>query len=62
MTRTQKEALLKYLEFHLISMVENIDEDVPGIVEAKMYNHAYDILIDMDDAMETLLDSKVHTK
>ena len=53
MTKEQKEALLHYLEFHLISMVEHVEDDINGLAKAKLYNHAYEVLNDVEDAIET---------
>ena len=53
MTEQQKEALLHYIEFHLVSMVEHVEEDVNGLAKAKLHNYAYDALKDIRDAVET---------
>lgn len=62
MNKTQKEALLKYLEFHLISMVESVQNETSGIVQARLYNHSYDVLVDVEDALNTLIESEVYLK
>lgn len=54
MTKEQKDAIVKYLEFHLISMVEHVHDDVDGIVQAKLYNFAYETLLDLDRELDIL--------
>lgn len=57
MTKEQKDALLKYIEFHLISMVEHVEDDVVGIAEAKLYNFAYETLLDLDRELDVLVET-----
>ncbi len=54
MNRTQQEALLQYIEFSLISMVEHVDDDVSGLAKAKMYNHAYEVKNDLKDLIDNM--------
>lgn len=54
MTKNEKEALLTYLEYHLLTFVENVDEhlsDDETIIG--LYEQIYDILEDVDDTVET---------
>ena len=53
MKKEHKEALLQYLEFHLISMVEHVEEDINGLAKAKLYNHGHEVLADLRDAIES---------
>lgn len=54
MNKNEKEALLNYLEYHLMVFLENVDEQVEDD-EAMigLYEEAYGILEDVDDTVET---------
>jgi hypothetical protein len=54
MNKLQQEAIANYLEFHLLSMVEHVEDNIDGFTKAKMYNHAYDVLNDMKDALKNI--------
>jgi hypothetical protein len=60
MTVNEKEALLSYLEFGLINMCDKIEGHVTDV--GIMYEEAYLLLIDIDDAIEThqLLTTNTH--
>lgn len=53
MTHNEKEALLGYLEFHLLTFCEQLEGRVDVGAIGDLYDTAYGILIDMESTLET---------
>lgn len=53
MTSNEKDALLTYLEFDLLKFVEHFEQHVNPAVAAQMYDHAYGVVADMEQTLET---------
>lgn len=54
MTKNEKEALLTYLEYHLLTLLEKVDEHLSDDETILgFYENIYDILEDVDDTVET---------
>lgn len=54
MTKNEKEALLTYLEYHLLTFIESVDEHFSDDETMfGFYEQIYDILEDVDDTVET---------
>jgi len=56
MTQNEKEALLGYLEFHLLSLCDGIEKHVETDALGSLYNGAYAILNDMEYSIQTHID------
>ena len=57
MTQNEKEALLGYLEFHLLSFCESMDNHVETDALGTLYNGAYSILSDMEYSIQSHIDN-----
>jgi len=57
MTLNEKEALLGYLEFHLITLCDGIEKHVDADALGSLYNKAYAILNDMEYTMQSHMDN-----
>lgn len=55
----ERDALIKYLEFHLVGLVDSVKDDVDPIVEKRLVEEAHDILTDIEDSfiVQELLNS-----
>lgn len=53
MTHDEKEALLGYLEFHLLTLCERFEEKVGVGAIGDLYDTAYGILVDVENTLET---------
>jgi len=58
MTQNEKDALLNYLDFQLLTYVENFERHVDSDVMRQMYDDAYALLIDLDITLDTQM--KMH--
>ena len=56
MTRHEKEALLRYLEFHLVSLADDLEPHLAGEAVGHMYDRAYGILNDIEHTLDTQAD------
>jgi len=52
MTISEKEALLQYLEFGLITLCDDIDPHMDPDCKGVLYESAYLLLIDMQDTLD----------
>ena len=57
MTQNEKEALLGYLEFHLLSLCDGIEKHVETDALGLLYNNAYAILNDMEYSIQSHIDN-----
>ncbi len=55
----ERDALIKYLEFRLVGLVDSVKDDVDPIVEKRLVEEAHDILTDIEDSfiVQELLNS-----
>ncbi len=55
----ERDALIKYLEFRLVGLVDSVKDDVDPIVEKQLVEEAHDILTDIEDSfiVQELLNS-----
>lgn len=57
MTQDQKDALINYIEFGLISLVENVSENSENTNNINYnYDEAYKLLIDFDESFQSIVD------
>ena len=52
----EKEALLGYLEFHLVTLCEQIEKNLDPDAVGDMYSSAYGILNDFECTLQTQID------
>ena len=45
----ERDALIKYLEFRLVGLVDSVKDDVDPIVAKRLVEEAHDILSDIED-------------
>ena len=57
MTQNEKEALLGYLEFHLVKLCESVQPNLDPDAVGDMYNNAYAILNDVEYSIQAHLDN-----
>ena len=57
MTQDEKEALLGYLEFHLVKLCESVQPNLDPDAVGDMYNNAYAILNDVEYSIQSHLDN-----
>ena len=57
MTQNEKDALLGYLEFHLLTLCDGIEKHVDADALGSLYNGAYAILHDMEYSMQSHIDN-----
>ena len=65
MTQNEKEALLGYMEFHLVTFCEGLEKNLSAEAVGGMYNEAYNILNDMEFSIQSHIDNmgdKVDTR
>lgn len=55
-TPNEKEALLGYLEFHLVKLCEQVEPNLDPDAMGDMYNAAYEILSDMERTLQIQID------
>ena len=55
----ERDALIKYLEFRLVGLVDSVKDDVDPIVAKRLVEEAHDILTDIEDSfiVQELLNS-----
>ncbi len=55
----ERDALIKYLEFRLVGLVDSVKDDVDPIVAKRLVEEAHDILSDIEDSfiVQELLNS-----
>ncbi len=55
----ERDALIKYLEFRLVGLVDSVKDDIDPIVEKRLVEEAHDILTDIEDSfiVQELLNS-----
>ena len=55
----ERDALIKYLEFRLVGLVDSVKDDVDPIVAKQLVEEAHDILSDIEDSfiVQELLNS-----
>lgn len=51
METSEQTALLKYLEFSLIAMIEEVEPHIEHVVKNKLYELAYNTVRDIEDGM-----------
>lgn len=56
----EREALLEYLEFHLVALCEQMEPHVSSEVLNELYAKAYHVLIDVEDAIATVQSFNSH--
>lgn len=57
MTQTEKEALVDYLEFHLVKLCESIEKNLDPDAIGDLYSRAYDILNDVEYTVQSHIDN-----
>lgn len=55
MTHREKEALLNYMDFQMLTYVESFEKHVDGDVARQMYDNAYQVLNDIENTLDTLI-------
>ncbi len=56
MKSNEREAIVDYLEFNLVKLVEGIEEHVDPDAVGSLYERAYEVLKDVEDAINTSTD------
>lgn len=62
MTKNEKEALLTYLDGRIMALCDGIVKHIDADAVGEVYDSAYDLLKDMEDALsvDTMLKQKEH--
>ena len=55
MTENEKEALIGYMEFHLLTLVEEVHKHIDPDAIGTVYDRAYHILNDLEITLDTQL-------
>jgi len=55
MTISEKEALLNYIEFGLLTFCNDMDQHVDPDAQGVLYENAYRLLLDVEDTLDTHL-------
>lgn len=50
MLPNERDALIKYLEFRLVGLVDSVQDDIDSLLEQRLLEEAYDILTDIEDS------------
>jgi len=53
MKSNERDAIVGYLEFNLVKLVEGIEQHVDPDAVGTLYERAYEVLNEMEDAMRT---------
>jgi len=54
MEQCEKDALLLYLDFHLMKLIEKYERHVVDpVITYEMYDDMYNLMADMEDAIDT---------
>ena len=56
MTQNEKEALIIYLEFNLLKLIERYEQSVTPTTAYNMYDDAYEIVSDMERSLDTVIE------
>lgn len=56
MTQHEKDALIGYLEFHLVKFCEETEKNLDPDAIGSMYDSAYGILNDMEKSIQDIID------
>lgn len=59
MTANQRDAVIQYLEYRLVGMIDTVRDDIDDLLEQRLLEEAYDILNDIEDSfiIKQLLDN-----
>ena len=56
MTIDEKDAIIRYLEFHLLSFIGRHERDIPATVVYSIYADIYDIMNDMELSLQSIIE------
>ena len=59
MKSNERDAIVNYLEFNLVKLVEGIEQHVDPDAVGTLYERAYEVLNEMEDAMRHSADAGV---
>ena len=60
MQQQEKDAVIDYLEFGLVNLVNEFENHVDGDAVSSLYEHAYALLSDMNQTMQVAVDMSIN--